>query len=168
MTDMAQVTGASSSITLQGTTYQLAPLTLADLGLIVQWIKDDIIGSAARACQQIDDPDVRQVTMQTAFAASREVALIVNKDGHQIISPEVEAVMMSPSGTIRLLHTSLVRNHPNITTQQVSQLFKSPQDFASALQQLLTTSGIMKVDNNPAASGGAAPTSSKSEETKAG
>lgn len=113
---LAQMTAAPSEFTVDGKTYYLSPLADEDFGQFERWVQDRYLDVAKRNLGGLGKED-REALLKNAYEKAAELT---------ISSPEALNLMTTTDGSAKLLHLSLLRRHPDITFQEVTQLVTNP------------------------------------------
>jgi hypothetical protein len=134
MTTRTQATASRREITVGEKTYTLAPLTDKDYGEFEQWIQDRYIDSVKRNSADLTEKE-RERQLDRAF----ETAPFITST-----SVKGLAIMKSIAGLSRLLWLSFRKEHPDITTEEVSKMLLDPEVADLAVRKLMPKTSAKK------------------------
>ncbi len=146
MNDPATLNGAPRSLTVAGVTYQVHPLTFADLGELQIWIEaqyPDPITVAAAALAKLPTSLHKHLTTAALELASRPKP--------RLGTPEADRLLLSPEGFGELLRITIQKGDPSFTREQARLLF-ADMSLAQAAQVLKLTGLDLVVEPQPSPS----------------
>lgn len=117
MGEAAQATGAPRPVRYNGETYQLAPLSIPDLGLFEVWLEDRAYRKVERQRDRLDP-----VTYQERIDA---VTRAVGADQFAYGSEAYGEAVRSEAGARHLFYLALRLNHPDMTEELAAKIWDS-------------------------------------------
>ena len=121
MSSLSTLANRPRSITLAGTTYQLAELTLNDLGDLEAWVASRMPDPLALTRQHID---THRVPMEQAKYLYAEALKEASRVRVTIGSPEAVEVLNSPDGIIEMLVRMVERGGAAADRNQLRDLVR--------------------------------------------
>lgn len=120
------VTKATYPITLGDQEFNLTPLSIKDIETIDNWLRKKVIRSAAEASSEVDDPALSARIMDSAMSKAASISML---------TPSGMSSLMTPLGIAKIFHVSLIKEHPDLTLEDIASLVSKPGAMDSAFQE---------------------------------
>ena len=121
MTTLGDAVAAPRMLKHRDVEYRMRPLTYEAIGEIERWIQGEHIAITKRnlngAGQDIPAP-IRERLMVEAFARASRI---------NMTSPDADAIIHTAEGSCRLLHATMIRDHPDLTLEDVRNILSDPE-----------------------------------------
>lgn len=123
MTNRAEATAAPGTFTLDGTEYQMSPLTDEIIGRLDNWLRTSII-RMGRMASQGQPPLASETIMSASFVTARRMSWYT----------EGAAAMRTVEGSAQLLFETCRQYHPDVTVKQLEDGIRdNPAGFTEAM-----------------------------------
>jgi hypothetical protein len=116
--DPTALAGLPKSLTFDGRTYKVHPLTLADFGELQDWVDAQHPDPVAVAKQNLDDfpiPIQKHLLDRALELATRPKP--------RIGSPEADAILVTPAGLVEVLRVCIAKGDPTFTRARAAEVF---------------------------------------------
>jgi hypothetical protein len=122
MSNLTTLTGSARTVVLAGESYQVYPLTLADLGELQAWLDTQLPDPLALVRRHID---AANVPMEQAKFLYAEALREASKTRIHLSSPEALPYINGANGVIELLFLAIRKGRPNWSRDQARTVFES-------------------------------------------
>jgi hypothetical protein len=168
--DIAALTGQPRQITVAGTSYDVHPLDLDDVGKLQSWVDRqfpdalDVAGRAIDRGRLVVGDDLVERREPYSMAQQQyllKVAMDSATQGRRLIgTPEADALVQSAAGIMEFLFLSIAKGRPGFTRAEASGLFRQLNVAQTA--GVFDATGVSLVVSDPKAG---TPTSSDGSAT---
>ncbi len=112
---LTNATAAPTTIQANGKEYRIKPLTLGDLGSLERWLQQDYMRLGREQAEQTTDKETKLLLIEQAFTKAREVSVL------DLLGQSNSSLTL----VVRVLYEALRKEQPEITIDEVEELFGS-------------------------------------------
>ena len=121
MSDLASLTNSPGRVYLGGKQYQIAELTHADLGALLQWARGQFPDPFDVVTEQISKGEYTVAQQQYLMKTALEMSVRKPTLG----SPEIQAELRTPAGISQLLFLAIRKHDPSFTEAEAGKVFNA-------------------------------------------
>jgi hypothetical protein len=146
MNDLATLNGRGRPLSVDGATYLLYPLTIADLGELQAWVEAQWPDPLLKVRERLDEfPPALQRELV------REAAALAARPKPRIGTPEADALVFSAAGWQEIAYLSIRKGRPDFTREQAARLCARLTE--GELARVYSQTGVELVLSDPKGSG---------------
>lgn len=139
-TPISAATAAPIEISIGNKEWKLAPITLKGFGELEQWMRSKIVSVAREAASGLSSEEYT-LLIRTALDKAAHICLMAAKKGTKE-KEEIDSLMSSIDGIIKIISLSAKRNHPNITDDEVMEIIAAKEvNPKSLIEDIMRISG---------------------------